>query len=111
MKSLLLNQTWRWGTGAWAGLAAAFMDSLASTGYAGNGNGLRYKYGLFKQKFVNGYQKELPNDWLKQGDYWEVRRESKSVLVKFGGRVNMVDDNGWLTPQYEGATVGPGRTL
>lgn len=93
------------GNGGLGRLAAAFMDSLASTGYAGNGNGLRYKYGLFKQKFVNGYQKELPNDWLKQGDYWEVRRESKSVLVKFGGRVNMVEDNGWLTPQYEGATV------
>ena len=86
-------------------MAAAFMDSLASTGYTGNGNGIRYKYGLFKQKFVNGYQKELPNDWLKKDDHWEVRRESKSVLVRFGGKVRMVDDNGWMTPQYEGGDV------
>ena len=93
------------GNGGLGRLAAAFMDSLASTGYAGNGNGLRYKYGLFKQKFVNGYQRELPNDWLKQGDYWEVRRESKSVPVYFGGHVNMVDDHGWMTPQYEGCDV------
>ncbi|WP_308556869.1 glycogen/starch/alpha-glucan phosphorylase [uncultured Lactobacillus sp.] len=93
------------GNGGLGRLAAAFMDSLASTGYTGNGNGIRYKYGLFKQKFVNGYQKELPNDWLKKDDHWEVRRESKSVLVRFGGKVNMVDDNGWLTPQYEGGSV------
>lgn len=89
------------GNGGLGRLAAAFMDSLASTGYVGNGNGIRYKYGLFKQKFVNGYQKELPNDWLKEGDYWEVRRESKSVLVRFGGHVKMINDHGWLTPQYE----------
>lgn len=93
------------GNGGLGRLAAAFMDSLASTGYTGNGNGIRYKYGLFKQKFVNGYQKELPNDWLKSQDYWEVRRESKSVLVRFGGQVHMVDDNGWLVPQYEGEEV------
>lgn len=93
------------GNGGLGRLAAAFMDSLASTGYVGNGNGIRYKYGLFKQKFVNGYQKELPNDWLKKDDHWEVRRESKSVLVRFGGKVNMVDDNGWMTPQYEGGDV------
>lgn len=93
------------GNGGLGRLAAAFMDSLASTGYTGNGNGIRYKYGLFKQKFVNGYQKELPNDWLKKDDHWEVRRESKSVLVRFGGKVNMVDDNGWMTPQYEGGSV------
>lgn len=93
------------GNGGLGRLAAAFMDSLASTGYTGNGNGIRYKYGLFKQKFVNGYQKELPNDWLKKEDHWEVRRESKSVLVRFGGKVNMVDDNGWMTPKYEGERV------
>lgn len=93
------------GNGGLGRLAAAFMDSLASTGYTGNGNGIRYKYGLFKQKFVNGYQKELPNDWLKKDDHWEGRRESKSVLVRFGGKVRMVDDNGWMTPQYEGGDV------
>lgn len=93
------------GNGGLGRLAAAFMDSLASTGYTGNGNGIRYQYGLFKQKFVNGYQKELPNDWLKKDDHWEVKRESKSVLVRFGGQVHMVDDNGWMTPQYEGGHI------
>lgn len=92
------------GNGGLGRLAAAFMDSLASTGYVGNGNGIRYKYGLFRQKFVDGYQKELPNDWLKH-DHWGVRRESKAVLVRFGGTVNMVDDHGWLTPRYEDERV------
>lgn len=94
------------GNGGLGRLAAAFMDSLASTGYTGNGNGLRYKYGLFRQKLVDGYQVELPNEWLQnRGNRWEVRRESKSELVRFGGKVHMVDDNGWLTPQYEGGQV------
>lgn len=92
------------GNGGLGRLAAAFMDSLASLGYTGNGNGIRYKYGLFKQKFVDGYQKELPNDWLKD-DHWEVRRESKAVPVRFGGKVEMIDDDGWLTPRYEGERV------
>ncbi|WP_297817059.1 glycogen/starch/alpha-glucan phosphorylase [uncultured Lactobacillus sp.] len=92
------------GNGGLGRLAAAFMGSLASTGYTGNGNGIRYKYGLFRQKFVDGYQRELPNDWLKH-DHWGVRRESKAVLVRFGGKVSMVDDNGWLTPRYEGERV------
>lgn len=90
------------GNGGLGRLAAAFMDSLASTGYVGNGNGIRYKYGLFKQKFVNGYQVELPNDWLQKHNHWEVMRGNKSVLVHFGGQVNLVQKDNWMTPEYNG---------
>ena len=90
------------GNGGLGRLAAAFMDSLASCNYPGNGNGIRYKYGLFKQKFVDGHQVELPNDWLQKDDYWEVRRDSKAVLVRFGGQVKMVERDGWMVPEYEG---------
>lgn len=90
------------GNGGLGRLAAAFMDSLASCGYTGNGNGIRYKYGLFKQKFVDGHQVELPNDWLQKDDYWEVRRDSKAVLVRFGGKVKMIEKDNWMTPEYEG---------
>ena len=51
------------------------MDALASDGLPGNGNGIRYKYGLFKQKFVDGYQIELPNEWLTDGNNWAVARK------------------------------------
>lgn len=90
------------GNGGLGRLAAAFMDSLASTGYVGNGNGIRYKYGLFKQKFVNGYQVELPNDWLQISKNWGVRRDNKIEIVRFGGHVQLVDDNNWLVPKYTG---------
>lgn len=90
------------GNGGLGRLAAAFMDSLASCSYPGNGNGIRYKYGLFKQKFVDGHQIELPNDWLQKNDYWEVRRDSKAVSVRFGGKVKMVEKDGWMVPEYKG---------
>ena len=61
------------GNGGLGRLASAFMDSSASDGLPVNGNGIRYKYGLFKQKFVDGYQVELPNEWLNQGNVWEAR--------------------------------------
>ncbi|MEJ7346102.1 glycogen/starch/alpha-glucan phosphorylase, partial [Staphylococcus haemolyticus] len=73
-------------------LASCFMDSLASTGLPGNGNGIRYRYGLFKQKIVDGYQVELPDSWLNNGNPWEVRRADKAVEVTFGGEVWLEDD-------------------
>ena len=81
------------------------MDALASDGYAGNGNGIRYKYGLFKQKFIDGYQVELPNNWLNEGNVWEERRETHSVLVRFGGQVYLQPKNGQLKPVYEGSQL------
>jgi len=82
------------GNGGLGRLASCFMDSMAATGIAGNGNGIRYRYGLFKQKFVNGYQVELPENWLRNINSWEVRREDKSVIVRFGGNVNLISEEG-----------------
>lgn len=91
------------GNGGLGRLASCFMDSLASIGMPGNGNGIRYEYGLFKQRFVDGYQVELPDEWLNRGNIWEVRRESKAVDVHFGGKVDLIEEaNGQLKPMYRG---------
>lgn len=75
------------GNGGLGRLAACFLDSLASLALPGHGCGIRYKYGLFEQKIVDGYQVELPDNWLKEGNPWEVRKENKAVMVKFNGRI------------------------
>ena len=80
------------GNGGLGRLASCFMDSIASTSLAGNGNGIRYRYGLFKQKFINGYQIELPENWLRNRNVWEVRKENKAVIVRFGGDVSFTED-------------------
>lgn len=80
------------GNGGLGRLASCFMDSIAANGIAGNGNGIRYKYGLFKQSFVDGYQIELPENWLRHNNAWEVRREDKAVVVRFGGKVELLED-------------------
>lgn len=91
------------GNGGLGRLASCFMDSLASTGLPGNGNGIRYRYGLFKQKIVDGYQVELPDSWLDNGNPWEVRRSDKAVEVRFGGEVWLEEDSkGNLNPHYKG---------
>ena len=76
------------GNGGLGRLAACFLDSIASLNYAGHGNGIRYNYGLFEQKIKNGYQIEKPDDWLKEGYVWEVRKESEALDIGFGGRVH-----------------------
>ncbi|HLQ40783.1 MAG TPA: glycogen/starch/alpha-glucan phosphorylase [Tetragenococcus sp.] len=94
------------GNGGLGRLASCFMDSIASCGLAGNGNGIRYDYGLFKQKFVDGYQVELPDEWLKRGNVWEIRRESKSCDVRLFGNVYMQREaDGRLKPVYENETI------
>ncbi|MBL1226407.1 glycogen/starch/alpha-glucan phosphorylase [Enterococcus sp. BWR-S5] len=90
------------GNGGLGRLASCFMDSIASCGLPGNGNGIRYDYGLFKQKFVDGNQVELPDEWLRDGNAWEVRKASKAVNVNYGGHVYLKEDeNGKLKPVYE----------
>lgn len=74
------------GNGGLGRLAACFLDSIASLGYPGHGNTLRYEYGFFRQKFVNGKQTELPDQWLTNGNVWEVRKPKHAVEVKFYGR-------------------------
>jgi starch phosphorylase len=75
------------GNGGLGRLAACFMDSLATLGYAGHGNTIRYQYGLFKQKIEDDKQVEVPDIWLKTGFPWEVRKPKHAVDVKFFGEV------------------------
>lgn len=82
------------GNGGLGRLAACFLDSLATLGYPAYGCGIRYHYGMFKQKIENGYQMEVPDDWLKNGYPFEVRRAEYATEVKFGGYVKTVWDNG-----------------
>lgn len=82
------------GNGGLGRLAACFLDSMAAEGIAGYGNGMRYRYGLFKQEVVNGSQVETTDEWLTHGYPWEVRRQDKAVTIKFGGRVEGFEENG-----------------
>lgn len=95
------------GNGGLGRLAAAFMDSLATTGYPGFGNGLRYKYGLFKQRIVDGYQVELPDSWFGSiGNVWETRKDHDTVEVKLFGDVYLqADKDGKLSPVYNNAQI------
>ena len=74
------------GNGGLGRLAACFLDSIASLGYPGHGNTLRYQYGFFKQRFIDGKQYELPDLWLENGNVWEVRKPKHRVEVMFYGR-------------------------
>ncbi|MGL6066681.1 MAG: glycogen/starch/alpha-glucan phosphorylase [Cetobacterium sp.] len=90
------------GNGGLGRLAACFMDSLASLGLPGHGCGIRFKHGLFNQKIVNGYQKELLNNWLKEDFIWEIKKPEKSVSIKFGGNVALTKTHHGLEPIYSG---------
>lgn len=84
------------GNGGLGRLAACFLDSLASLDLPGHGCGIRYKHGLFEQKFVDGYQVELPEQWLRCGNVWEVRKPDLAVKVLFWGEVETKEVNGRL---------------
>ncbi len=75
------------GNGGLGRLAACFLDSLSTLGYAAYGCGIRYRYGMFKQKIEDGNQKEIPDDWLKNGYPFELKRSEYEYEVKFGGYV------------------------
>jgi len=75
------------GNGGLGRLAACFMDSLAFLGIPGNGCTIRYKYGLFEQKIVDGHQVEMPDNWLKIESVWEVKKPHKSVIVRYYGNI------------------------
>lgn len=98
------------GNGGLGRLAACFLDSLASLQYAGHGCGIRYRYGLFEQKIIEGNQVELPDYWLQKGNEWEVRRPDKKVEVRFWGNVDIREEAGELvfaTHNYEAVTAIP----
>lgn len=90
------------GNGGLGRLAACFLDSLASLDLAGNGNCIRYRYGLFKQEIENCEQIEKPDCWLRLGNVWETWKPHHDVLVKFGGHLNAwMDENGKFHSTHE----------
>lgn len=84
------------GNGGLGRLAACFLDSLASTNLPGHGHGIRYKHGLFEQKIVDGYQVELPEQWLRSGNVWEIRKADLAVRIPFWGKVEAKMEDGRL---------------
>lgn len=83
------------GNGGLGRLAACFLDSLATLGYSSYGCGIRYRYGMFKQQIRDGYQNEIPDNWLENGNPFELRRPEYAKEVRFGGYVSVrVDENG-----------------
>ncbi|HEX3076639.1 MAG TPA: glycogen/starch/alpha-glucan phosphorylase, partial [Lachnospiraceae bacterium] len=80
------------GNGGLGRLASCFLDSLSTLGYPAYGCGIRYKYGMFEQKIENGYQVEVPDNWLKDGNPFEMKRAEYAVEVKFGGYVRITKD-------------------
>ena len=84
------------GNGGLGRLAACFLDSMASLNIAGHGCGIRYKYGFFQQKIIDGKQVEVSDDWLRSGNVWEKKKQEKAEIVKFGGEIESYEENGRL---------------
>ena len=100
------------GNGGLGRLAACFLDSLASLGYAAYGCGIRYRYGMFKQKIENGYQVETPDNWLKEGNPFEFRRDEYAKEVRFGGNIRVEKDEktgryNYIQENYESVLAIP----
>ena len=91
------------GNGGLGRLAACFLDSLATLGYAAYGCGIRYRYGMFKQEIRDGFQVEVPDNWLQDGNPFELRRPEYAKEIRFGGYVNVyMDENGRQHFKQEG---------
>ncbi|NLL78544.1 MAG: glycogen/starch/alpha-glucan phosphorylase [Clostridiales bacterium] len=99
------------GNGGLGRLAACFLDSLATLGYAAYGCGIRYRYGMFKQEIRDGYQVEAPDNWLENGNPFELRRPEYAKEVKFGGYVSVkIDEKGrqnFVQEGYQSVTAIP----
>ena len=88
------------GNGGLGRLAAAYMESLTNLGYAASGFSIKYDYGIFKQKIADGWQLELPDEWLDDGAVWLAPRKEDTFQVRFGGRINQRWENGRLYIDY-----------
>ena len=112
------------GNGGLGRLAACFLDSLATLGYAAYGCGIRYQYGMFKQKIKDGYQVEVPDKWLKNGNPFELKRPEYAKEVRFGGnirteydeaagRINFIQENyqSVMAVPYDYPVVGYGNHI
>ena len=98
------------GNGGLGRLAACFLDSLATLGYPAYGCGIRYRYGMFKQQIKDGYQIEVPDEWLRDGYPFEIRRAEYATEVKFGGYVETVWDgtkNNFVQKGYQSVMAIP----
>ena len=98
------------GNGGLGRLAACFLDSLATLGYPAYGCGIRYRYGMFKQQIRDGYQIEVPDEWLRDGYPFEIRRAEYATEVKFGGYVDTVWDgtkNNFVQKGYQSVMAIP----
>ncbi|OYV89028.1 MAG: hypothetical protein B7Z68_12505, partial [Acidobacteria bacterium 21-70-11] len=93
------------GNGGLGRLAACFLDSLATLDYPAFGYGLRYDFGIFRQEFAGGWQRERPDTWLKGGYAWEIGRPDLTVKVRLGGTVAMQGDDGRRRPVWNGPHV------
>ncbi len=93
------------GNGGLGRLAACYMDSLTSEGYPACGFSIRYDYGIFKQRIVDGWQMEMPDDWLDKGDVWLAPRPEETFEVKFGGHIEEDWQSGRLKIQHVGYTT------
>ncbi len=98
------------GNGGLGRLAACFLDSLATLGYPAYGCGIRYRYGMFKQQIRDGYQVEAPDNWLKYGNPFEIKRDEYAVEVKFGGYVDVEMQDGkakYVQKNYQSVRAVP----
>ena len=93
------------GNGGLGRLAACFMDSLAALSYPATGFSIRYEYGLFKQKIVNGWQTEMPDVWLPGGEVWLVPRSDRKLTVRFGGYVTEHQEDGYMRIEYHNSST------
>ena len=94
------------GNGGLGRLASCYLDSLTGLGYPATGYSIRYEFGIFKQQIVDGWQMELPDNWLQMGDVWLVPKEDDAVEVRFGGEVREWYDNGkFKVAQYGYSSV------
>ncbi len=92
------------GNGGLGRLAAAYLDSLTSCSYAASGFSIRYDYGIFKQRIVDGWQIELPDDWLENGDVWLSPRDEDTFEIKFNGHVEQHWEDGVLKIEHKDYT-------
>ena len=96
------------GNGGLGRLAACFLDSLATLGYSAYGCGIRYRYGMFKQEIRDGFQREVPDDWLRDGNPFELRRTEYTKVIKFGGNVACREEDGrliWYQENYQSVFI------
>jgi len=89
------------GNGGLGRLAACFMDSLATQNYPATGYSIKYEFGLFKQKIIDGWQTELPDDWLKTSDVWLIPKTEERIIVKFDGKIREEWTEGGLKIHYD----------